>query len=99
MPLLAAACTPAQQNTALGAVSGAAVGAAVSSDPDREKGALVGAVVGGTLGTLIGPAATSGQCRYRDAYGREFIAACRQGLGGTGPLLARFPLSQRGRRG
>lgn len=73
MPRFAAACTPAQQNTALGAVGGAAVGAAVSSDSDREKGA----VVGGTLGTLIGPAATSGQCRYRDAYGREFIAACR----------------------
>jgi YMGG-like Gly-zipper len=71
-----AACTPAQQTTALGAVGGAAVGAAVSSDEDRDKGALVGAVVGGAAATLLGPASTSGNCRYRDAYGREYIAAC-----------------------
>lgn len=71
-----AACTPAQQTTALGAVGGAAVGAAVSSDEDRDKGALIGAVVGGAAATLLGPASQAGQCRYRDAYGREYIAAC-----------------------
>lgn len=71
-----AACTPAQQTTALGAVGGAAVGAAVSSDADRDKGALIGAVVGGAAATLLGPAANPGQCRYRDAYGREYIDAC-----------------------
>lgn len=79
LPLLAlalVACTPAQQTTALGAVGGAAVGAAVSSDADRDKGALIGAVAGGALATMIGPASQAGQCRYRDSYGREYIAAC-----------------------
>ncbi|MGL4236823.1 YtxH domain-containing protein [Tabrizicola sp.] len=79
LPLLALplmACTPQQQSTALGAVGGAAVGAAVSSDEDREKGALVGAIVGGAAGTLLGPASQSGQCRYRDQYGQEYIAPC-----------------------
>lgn len=79
LPLVAmslAACTPAQQTTALGAVGGAAVGAAVSSDSDRDKGALIGAVVGGAAATLLGPASQAGKCRYRDATGREYIAAC-----------------------
>jgi hypothetical protein len=79
LPFLAlpiAACTPAQQTTALGAVGGAAVGAAVSSDGDRDKGALVGALVGGAAATLLGPAPNPGKCRYRDQYGREYIAAC-----------------------
>lgn len=79
LPLIAlpiAACTPAQQTTALGAVGGAAVGAAVSSDADRDKGALVGALVGGAAATLLGPATSPGKCRYRDAYGQEYIAAC-----------------------
>lgn len=78
VPLLAAlaACTPAEQNLALGTVGGAAVGAAVSSDSDRAKGALVGAAVGAAASQLLGPAPTRGQCRYRDQFGREFIAAC-----------------------
>ena len=79
LPLLAlpiAACTPAEQNAALGAVGGAAVGAAVSSDADRDKGAIVGAMVGVAASQLLGPATSPGKCRYRDQYGREFIAAC-----------------------
>lgn len=79
-PLLAlpiAACTPAEQNAALGAVGGAAVGAAVSSDSDREKGALIGAVVGVAASQLIGPAPQTGKCYYRDQYGNRFIADCR----------------------
>jgi outer membrane lipoprotein SlyB len=71
-----AACTPAEQSLAVGALGGAAVGAAVSSDDDKAKGAVVGAVVGATAATLLGPASNPGQCRYRDAYGREYIAAC-----------------------
>jgi outer membrane lipoprotein SlyB len=74
MPL--AACQTAEQNAALGAVSGAALGAAVSSKEDRTKGALIGAAVGVAASTLIGPATTPGQCYYRDANGRRFIAAC-----------------------
>jgi streptogramin lyase len=80
LPLLAlpiAACTPAEQNAALGAVGGAAVGAAVSSDSDREKGAIVGAVVGVAASQLLGPAPQAGKCYYRDQYGNRYIAACQ----------------------
>ena len=80
LPLLAlpiAACTPAEQNAALGAVGGAAVGAAVSSDSDRTKGALAGAAVGVIASQLIGPAPQSGKCYYRDQYGNRFIADCQ----------------------
>ncbi len=79
LPLLLislAACTPTEQNATLGALGGAAVGAAVSSDGDREKGALIGAGVGAVAGSLIGPATQPGRCRYRDSYGREYIADC-----------------------
>lgn len=76
LPLALAACTPAEQNAALGAVGGAAVGAAVSSDEDREKGAAVGAVVGIVGSQLLGPAPSRGDCYYRDQYGRRFIAPC-----------------------
>ena len=80
LPLLAlpiSACTPAEQNAAIGAVGGAAVGAAVSSDSDREKGAIVGAVVGVAASQLLGPAPQAGKCYYRDQYGNRYIAACQ----------------------
>jgi outer membrane lipoprotein SlyB len=80
LPLLAlpiAACTPAEQNAALGAVGGAAVGAAVSSDSDREKGAIAGAVIGVAASQLLGPAPQAGKCYYRDQYGQRYIAACQ----------------------
>jgi outer membrane lipoprotein SlyB len=80
LPLLVlpiAACTPAEQNAAIGAVGGAAVGAAISSDEDREKGALIGAVVGVAASQLIGPAPQAGKCYYRDANGNRFIANCQ----------------------
>lgn len=76
LPLALAACTPAEQNAAIGTLGGAAVGAAVSSDDDREKGAAIGAVVGLVGSQLIGPAQRSGDCYYRDQYGRRFIAPC-----------------------
>ena len=80
LPLLAlpiAACTPAEQNAAIGAVGGAAVGAAVSSGDDRGKGAIVGAVVGVAASQLLGPVPQrSGKCYYRDQYGNRYIANC-----------------------
>jgi hypothetical protein len=79
LPLLIlpiAACTPAEQNAALGAVGGAAVGAAISSDEDRTKGAIAGAAVGVVASQLIGPAPQSGKCYYRDQYGNRYIANC-----------------------
>lgn len=80
LPLLVlplAACTPAEQNAAIGALGGAAVGAAVSSDSDRSKGAMVGAIVGVAASQLIGPAPQTGKCYYRDQYGNRFIADCQ----------------------
>lgn len=76
LTLSLAACTPAEQNAAIGAVGGAAVGAAISSDSDRTKGALAGAAVGVIASQLIGPAPQSGKCYYRDQYGQKYIANC-----------------------
>lgn len=75
MALALSACTPTQQ-TAGGAATGALVGAAISSGNDRGKGAVAGAIVGGLAGSLIGQSNQAGQCRYRDANGQEFLAAC-----------------------
>ncbi|MCU0903457.1 MAG: glycine zipper 2TM domain-containing protein [Tabrizicola sp.] len=72
-----AACTPSEQNAAIGALGGAAVGAAVSGDGDREKGAVVGAIVGVAASQLIGPAPQRGKCYYRDRNGQRFIADCQ----------------------
>ncbi len=76
LTLTLAACTPAEQNAAIGAVGGAAVGAAISSDSDRTKGALAGAAVGVIASQLIGPAPQAGKCYYRDQYGQKYIANC-----------------------
>jgi hypothetical protein len=80
LPLTAsvAACqmTPENQSAVSGGVAGAAIGAAVSDDGDRLEGAALGAAVGTAAGALIGAANQPGQCRYRDAYGREYIAPC-----------------------
>ena len=76
LTLSLAACTPAEQSAAIGAVGGAAVGAAISSDSDRTKGALAGAAVGVIASQLIGPAPQAGKCYYRDQYGQKYIANC-----------------------
>jgi len=81
LPLAAAlglsACVgTAEQGTAIGALTGAAVGTAVSGDGDKTQGALTGAALGAIAGTLIGQSNQPGQCVYRDAYGRQFVAAC-----------------------
>ena len=76
LTLSLAACTPAEQNAAIGGLGGAAVGAAISSDSDRTKGAIAGAAVGVIASQLIGPAPQSGKCYYRDQYGNKYIANC-----------------------
>jgi len=77
---LAACTTQEQQRGATGAVvggvGGALIGQAVGGDTEST---LIGAAVGATAGALLGAATTPGQCRYRDAYGREYIAACPDG--------------------
>ena len=73
--LLAACDTPT--NSALaGAATGAAIGAAVSGDDDRLAGAAIGGTLGAIAGDYIGRTQDPARCRYRDAYGREYIAAC-----------------------
>jgi outer membrane lipoprotein SlyB len=76
LTLAIAACTPAEQNAAIGGLGGAAVGAAISSDEDRTKGAIAGAAVGVIASQLIGPAPQAGKCYYRDQYGQRYIANC-----------------------
>ena len=81
LPVLAlslTACQTAEQNAAAGALGGAALGAAVSGGDDKLTGALVGAAVGVAGSTLIRPTGSTGQCLYRDQYGRQFTAACRR---------------------
>ncbi len=77
LTLSIAACTPAEQNAAIGGLGGAAVGAAISSDSDRTKGAIAGAAVGVIASQLLGPAPQAGKCYYRDQYGNKYIAACQ----------------------
>jgi outer membrane lipoprotein SlyB len=76
LSLLVAACTPTDQATAIGAVSGAALGAAVSSGSDRSKGIALGAIAGAVAGNLIARN-NDGTCTYRDANGNTFKAACQ----------------------
>lgn len=76
LALLAGCVTTPEQDTMIGAATGAAIGYAVSGDQDRTKGAIIGAAAGAIAGTLIGQADQRGQCRYRGADGRIFIAAC-----------------------
>ncbi len=57
-------------------LTGAAIGAAVSDNDDRLRGAVIGAGVGAVAGTLIGRTSTPGNCLYRDAAGRQYVARC-----------------------
>lgn len=66
-------CTQTEQAVS-GAVAGGLIGAAVNDD--AVEGAVIGAAVGGVAGTLIGRT-QRGDCVYRDARGRRFVAACR----------------------
>ena len=68
-----AGCTRTEQGAAIGGLGGAAIGTAVSGDAG---GAIVGGIAGATAGALIGNATEPGKCRYRDRYGRVYIASC-----------------------
>ncbi|CCV04361.1 17 kDa surface antigen [Mesorhizobium metallidurans STM 2683] len=71
------ACSQTEKGAAVGGLGGAAIGAAVAEDP--VEGAVVGGAAGAVAGALIGRASESGQCRYRDRYGRVYVARCPQG--------------------
>lgn len=69
-----AACSQTEQGAAIGGLGGAAIGSAVSNDP--LQGAVIGGAIGAVGGALIGNASERGQCRYRDDYGRVYVARC-----------------------
>lgn len=71
------ACSQTEKGAAIGGLGGAAVGAAVAGDP--VEGAVVGGAVGAVAGALIGHASERGKCRYRDEYGRVYVARCPRG--------------------
>lgn len=75
--LTLAACTPEEQNVAIGAATGALVGSAVSSKSDRSKGAILGAAVGVAGAAVVNQTNANQQmCNYRDSYGRVYQAPC-----------------------
>lgn len=69
-----AACSQTEQGAAIGGLGGAAIGSAVANDP--VEGAVVGGAIGAIGGALIGNASERGRCRYRDRYGRVYVARC-----------------------
>ena len=71
-----AGCTTTERDVGVGAVAGAAIGGIATG---KVGGAVAGAVVGGVAGALIGRASRRGECRYRDDYGRVYIARCPAG--------------------
>jgi outer membrane lipoprotein SlyB len=73
------ACSQTEQGAAIGGLGGAAIGSAVASPGNRAEGALVGGAVGAVAGALIGRANEPNRCRYRDRYGRIYIAECPRG--------------------
>ena len=72
--LAAAGCTTTEKRAGTGAVVGAGTGALVAAATGNNVAG--GALIGGAAGALIGAATTPGMCRYRDAYGRVYEAAC-----------------------
>lgn len=75
--LAAAGCTTTEKRAGTGAVVGAGTGALIAAATGSSgRGVATGALIGGAAGALIGAATTPGQCRYRDAQGRVYEAAC-----------------------
>lgn len=72
--LAAAGCTTTEKRAGAGAAVGAGTGALVAAATGNNVAG--GALIGGAAGALIGAATTPGMCRYRDAQGRIYEAAC-----------------------
>jgi len=70
----AAGCTTTEKRAGTGAAVGAGTGALVAAATGNNVAG--GALIGGAAGALIGAATTPGMCRYRDAQGRVYEAAC-----------------------
>lgn len=76
--LTLSACTQHEQRVAGGAVVGAGAGAVIgAAATGTGRGAAVGAAIGGATGALLGAVTDQpGNCRYRDQYGRVYVARC-----------------------
>ena len=72
--LAAAGCPTTEKRPGTGAAVGAGTGALVAAATGNNVAG--GALIGGAAGALIGAATTPGMCRYRDAQGRVYEAAC-----------------------
>ncbi|TQS73457.1 hypothetical protein ERN12_06905 [Rhodobacteraceae bacterium] len=75
-----AACQTANQTRTAGALTGAALGTNIAKNKgsNRISGAAAGAAAGLLAGEVVAQNrnADANQCRYRDAYGREYVANC-----------------------
>ncbi|WP_322989577.1 hypothetical protein [Hoeflea sp.] len=72
-----AGCTTTEQRAGTGAVVGAGTGALIAAATGSSgRGVATGALIGGAAGALFGAAPTPGMCRYRDARGQVYEAAC-----------------------
>lgn len=71
--LIIPACSKTEKAAGIGAAGGAIIGGLASGS---WEGAAVGAAAGGAGGAIVGHASERGKCRYRDYYGREYIARC-----------------------
>lgn len=71
-----AGCTTSDRDSAvLGGATGAVVGGVATGNV---KGAAVGGAIGAGAGVLINRLVNQpGYCRYRNRYGRTYIARCR----------------------
>lgn len=73
----AAGCTSTEQRVGGTAAAGAGTGALIAAATGSSgKGIATGALIGGAAGALIGAASTPGKCRYRDSYGKVYVADC-----------------------
>ncbi|MEO1067197.1 MAG: hypothetical protein AAFW47_07450 [Pseudomonadota bacterium] len=65
-----------KKRAGIGAAVGAGVGAVIGGIAGGGRGAAIGAASGAGAGALAGAASAKKKCRYKDEYGRTFIAKC-----------------------
>lgn len=75
-----AGCSQTDKDTALGAGAGGLIGAGIGGIADGGRGALIGGAIGAGTGAVAGNVISrnrqTGDCVYRDRYGRRYVAEC-----------------------
>ncbi len=78
--LATAGCSQTERDTALGAGAGGLIGAGIGGIAGGGDGALAGAAIGAGTGAIAGNVISrnrnTGDCVYRDRYGRRYVAEC-----------------------